>query len=119
MPTTKFSRVNMRPNSMWFVWSAGIINTALFHARPAMATPPNGFTSTTIAKGQFGEINVLNQFIPPNNNGNLWLSLQKTQGLSDGSALNNVCQPGGSTGRHTHLVPPRNSVAAGPAAHLT
>jgi hypothetical protein len=88
---------------MWFVLSAGIMVTALFHARPAMATPPNGFTSTTIAKGQFGEINVLNQFIPPNNNGNLWLSLQKTQGLSDGSVLNNVWQPGGSTGWHTHL----------------
>jgi hypothetical protein len=88
---------------MWFVLSAGIIITALFHARPAMATPPNGFTSTTIAKGQFGEIDVLNQFVPPKNNGNLWLSLQKTQGLSDGSVLNNVWQPGGSTGWHTHL----------------
>src|SRR6266478_5651623 len=103
MPTTKFRRVDMRRKSMWFVLSAGIMVTALFHARPAMATPPNGFTSTTIAKGQFGEINVFNQFIPPKNNGNLWLSLQKTKGLSDGSVLNNVWQPGGSTGWHTHL----------------
>lgn len=93
----------MQRKLVWFVLSAGIMVTALFHARPAMATPPNGFTSTTIAKGQFGEINVFNQFIPPTNNGNLWLSLQKTKGLSDGYVLSNVWQPGGSTGWHTHL----------------
>ncbi len=93
----------MRRKLAWFVLSAGMMVTALFHARPAMATPPNGFTSTTIAKGQFGEINVFNQFVPPKNNGNLWLSLQKTKGLSDGYVLNNVWQPGGSTGWHTHL----------------
>ena len=93
----------MRRKLVWFALSAGIMVTALFHARPAMATPPNGFTSTTIAKGQFGEFDVLNQFVPPKNNGNLWLSLQKTKGLSDGSVLTNVWQPGGSTGWHTHL----------------
>jgi len=93
----------MRRKLVWFGLSAGMMVTALFHARPAMATPPNGFTSTTIAKGQFGEINVFNQFVPPKNNSNLWLSLQKTKGLSDGSVLNNVWQPGGSTGWHTHL----------------
>jgi hypothetical protein len=93
----------MRRKLVWFVLSAGMMVTALFHARPAMATPPSGFTSTTIAKGQFGEIKVFNQFIPPKNNGNLWLSLQTTKGLSDGSVLNNVWQPGGSTGWHTHL----------------
>src|SRR6266436_1148459 len=93
----------MRRKLAWFVLSAGMMVTALFHARPAMATPGVGFTSTTIAKGQFGEINVFNQFIPPKNNGNLWLSLQKTKGLSDGSVLTNVWQPGGSTGWHTHL----------------
>jgi uncharacterized cupin superfamily protein len=93
----------MQRKLVWFVLSAGIMVTALFHARPAMATTPNGLTSTTIAKGQFGEINVFNQFIPPINNGNLWLSLQKTKGLSDGYVLSNVWQPGGSTGWHTHL----------------
>jgi len=93
----------MRRKLAWFVLSAGMMVTALFHARPAIATPPNGFTSATIAKGQFGEIDVFNQLAPPNNNGNLWLSLQKTKGLSDGSVLTNVWQPGGSTGWHTHL----------------
>ncbi len=93
----------MKRKSMWFVLSAGMMVTALFHARPAMATPPDKFTSTTIAKGQFGEFQAFNQFIPPVNDGNIWLSRQKTKGLSDGYVLNNVWQPGGTTGWHTHL----------------
>jgi hypothetical protein len=93
----------MRRKLAWFVLSAGMMVTALFHARPAMATPPDKFTSSTVAQGQFGEINAFNQFIPSANQGNIWLSRQKTKGLSDGSVLNNVWQPGGSTGWHTHL----------------
>ena len=93
----------MRRNLVWFVLSAGMMVTALFHARPAMATPPDKFTSTTIAKGQFAEFQAFNQFIPPVNGGDIWLSRQKTKGLSDGYVLNNVWQPGGSTGWHTHL----------------
>ena len=93
----------MRRKLAWFVLSAGMMVTALFHARPAMATPPDKFTSTTIAKGQFAEFQAFNQFIPPVNGGDFWLSRQKTKGLSDGYVLNNVWQPGGSTGWHTHL----------------
>ena len=93
----------MQRKLVWFVLSAGMMVTALFHARPAMATPPDKFTSTTIAKGQFGEFQAFNQFIGPKNMGTLWLSLQKTKGLSDGYVLSNVWQPGGSTGWHTHL----------------
>lgn len=91
----------MRRKLVWFVLSAGMMVTALFHARPAMATPPDKFTSTTIAKGQFDEFQVFNQFIGPKSA--LWLSLEKTKGLSDGYVLNNVWQPGGTTGWHTHL----------------
>jgi hypothetical protein len=93
----------MRRKLVWFVLSAGMIVTALFHARPAMATDAVGFSSTTIAKGQFDEFQVLNQFIGQKDMGTLWLSLQKTKGLSDGYVLNNVWQPGGTTGWHTHL----------------
>ena len=93
----------MRRKLVWFGLSAGMMVTALFHARPAMATPPNGFTSTTIAKGQFAEFQAINQFIPPVNGGDIWLSRQKTKGLSDGYVLSNVWQPGGTTGWHTHL----------------
>ena len=92
----------MQRKLVWFVLSAGMIVTALFHARPAMATPPEGFTSTTIAQGPFAEINALNQFRQPNPP-HLWRSRQRTRGLSDGYVLNNDWQPGGTTGWHTHL----------------
>jgi uncharacterized cupin superfamily protein len=92
----------MQRKSVWFVLSAGIIIMVLFHARPAMATDPVGFTSTTIAKGQFAEINALSEFRQPNPP-HLWRSRQRTRGLSDGYVLNNVWDPGGSTGWHTHL----------------
>ena len=93
----------MRRKLVWFGLSAGMMVTALFYARPAMATDAVGFTSTTIAKGQFDEFQVLNQFIGPKDVSTLWLSLEKTKGLSDGYVLNNVWQPGGTTGWHTHL----------------
>ena len=82
--------------------SAGIMATALFLARPVMATPPDGFTSTTIAQGQFAEIKALSQFRQPNPP-HLWRSRQRTRGLSDGYVLNNTWQVGGTTGWHTHL----------------
>jgi quercetin dioxygenase-like cupin family protein len=91
----------MRRKSVWFVLSAGMMVTALFHAIPAMATPPVGFTSTTIAQGRFAPFDVSSYFIT--DKGKLWFSLQKTKGKSDGYVLNNVWQPGGSTGWHTHL----------------
>jgi quercetin dioxygenase-like cupin family protein len=98
----------MQRKSLLFVLSAGMTVTALFHAIPAMATDPVGFTSTTIAKGQFAQINAFNQFNPPGSRPdwkklNIWRSRQRTKGLSDGYVLNNTWQPGGATGWHTHL----------------
>jgi hypothetical protein len=91
----------MRQKLVWFVLSAGMMVTALFHARPAMATPPDRFTSATIAQGQFAPFDASSYFIT--DKGKLWFSLQKTKGNSDGYVLSNVWQPGGSTGWHTHL----------------
>jgi len=95
----------MRRRFTWVVlFSAAIIVTALYHARKVHATPAQAFTSTTIAQGRFGEIDVFNRFLPPSAPvSKLWLSWQKTKGSSDGYVLNNVWQPGGSTGWHTHL----------------
>ncbi len=72
----------------------------------ALATPASGFTATTLAKGGFDEIDVFNQLVlhsqlTPGDN-NVWLSMQKTKGLSDVYVQSNVWQPGGSTGWHTH-----------------
>ncbi len=94
----------MRRKRMWTVlFSAAIIVTALYYARKVHATPAQGFTSTTLAQGRFGEIDVLNRFLPPGTSvSKLWLSWQKTKGSSDLYVQSNVWQPGGSTGWHSH-----------------
>jgi len=68
------------------------------------ATPALGFVGTTLALGRFGDIDASNyQLAPPLNPGvQPWLSLQKTKGQSDVYVQNNVWQPGGHTGWHTH-----------------
>ncbi len=73
------------------------------------ATPPSGFTGATIALGRFERIAVVNHQLLPGRSPweeeeekSLWLSLQKTKGLSDLYVQSNVWAPGGSTGWHTH-----------------
>jgi quercetin dioxygenase-like cupin family protein len=67
----------------------------------AGATPPSGFTGTTLALGRLGDIQVFNHMFAgaPKR---LWLSMQKTKGPSDLYVQSNVWQPGGTTGWHTH-----------------
>jgi hypothetical protein len=99
----------MRRKLTWVMLLSGAITVTALYARKALATPATpGFVSTTLALGRFGEIDVFNHFIPPNiqqdrHNRNIWLSWQKTRGLSDLYVQNNVWQPGASTGWHTHL----------------
>lgn len=66
----------------------------------AMATPAVGFVGTQIALGRLGDINILNSMVqagaPP------WLTLEFTKGQSDLYVINNVWQPGGNTGWHSH-----------------
>lgn len=71
------------------------------------ATPAAGFSGTTIAVGQFADIDVSNHtFFPAGFQGSQrrenWLSFQKTKGPSDLYVQSNVWVPGGSTGWHTH-----------------
>ena len=90
----------MRRKLAWLVlFGAAIVVTTLYVGK-AMATPASGFVGTTLALGRFGEIDTFNQLIP--SPGNVWLSMQKTKGLSDVYVQSNVWQPGGSTGWHTH-----------------
>ena len=98
----------MRRKLVWFGLSAGMMVTALFYAKPAMATDPVGFSSSTIAKGQFGDIDAFSRFVKPVAapdwvKKEIWHSRQVTKGPSDGYVLNNVWAVGGSTGWHTHL----------------
>jgi quercetin dioxygenase-like cupin family protein len=88
-------------------------------ARPVLATPAGGgFASTTIALGRFGDINVFNHLIPPDfwksrHHSDIWLSLQKTKGLSDVYVQSNVFPPGATSGWHTHPGHSLIIVAAG------
>jgi uncharacterized cupin superfamily protein len=86
--------------------TAAIVVTAL-QAGNVLATMPGGFTSTTLAQGRFGEITVFHHSIQPSSSPsrhdrNIWLSWQKTKGMSDLYVQSNVWEPGGNTGWHTH-----------------
>lgn len=103
----------MRRRSTWLVLlSAAIVVTALYYAKHVHATAANaGYTSIPLipVPGRFGDIEVFNHFSLPSSTGHehhehdTWLSFQRTKGLSDVYVQNNVWQPGGSTGWHTHL----------------
>lgn len=73
-----------------------------------LATPASGFSGTTLALGRFGGIDVFNHVALPESAqaakhwGRVWLSMQKTRGLSDLYVQSNVWEPGGTTGWHTH-----------------
>src|SRR5947208_3134280 len=50
--------VDMRRKLTWvLLFSAAILVTVLYHAKKALATPSQGFTSTTLSQGRFGPIN--------------------------------------------------------------
>lgn len=95
----------MRRKLLWVLFGTALMG-AVAYVGTAMATPASGFTGTTIAVGRFGDIEVTNHVLrmlgdgPPQKD--LWLSLQRTKGPSDLYVQNNVWQPGGSTGWHTH-----------------
>jgi quercetin dioxygenase-like cupin family protein len=86
--------------TLWVLFSAVIVCSALYLAKKALATPSSGFTSTPIAQGRLGEIDVTNYFVPAQ--GNAWLSFEKTKGYSDLYVQSNVWDPGGTTGWHSH-----------------
>jgi quercetin dioxygenase-like cupin family protein len=90
----------------WLVLlSAAIAVTALHRPGTALATTAEGYKSTLLALGRFGEIDVFSS-LPRGLNGKgnelLWQSLQKTKGPSDVYVQSNVWAPGGSTGWHSH-----------------
>jgi hypothetical protein len=91
------------PSLVLFV--AAIATTPLYQPRSASATMAEGYKSTSLAMGRFGEIDVSSYFPrgpARERNEQLWTSLQQTKGPSDLYIQNNVWQPGGTTGWHTH-----------------
>jgi quercetin dioxygenase-like cupin family protein len=86
---------------------AGVVLTGGWSVARLRATPASGFTSTSLAVGRVGEIdvNILNLSDDPsdaNSKRHVWHSLQKTKGASDVYVQSNVWAPGGTSGWHTH-----------------
>jgi len=98
--------VNMRTNVRGIVLLVAAIVVPALYVGNAMATAASGFLSTTVAVGRFGDIDVLNSLILHSQvnplDKSIWISMQKTKGLSDVYVQSNVWEPGGSTGWHTH-----------------
>ena len=97
----------MRRITCLLMFTAVLVATVLYHTGSVWATPSNGFTATTLAKGTLGEFEVFNHSILPSMSGDdnhkkVWLSMQETKGSSDLYVQSNVWQPGGSTGWHSH-----------------
>jgi len=86
----------MQLKATWLVLLGAVIAT---FAGSALATESQGFTGTTLATGPLDSVDVVNHFM---NNDKLWFSFLKTKGKSDVYVLDNVWQPGGYTGWHTH-----------------
>ncbi len=98
----------MRRKLARLAWCFALIAITAFHySGRVSATTPEGYKSTSLAMGRFSEIDVLSHSIPSNlgnarQSTNVWLSLQKTEGSSDLYVEQNVLEPRGSTGWHTH-----------------
>ncbi len=111
----------MRRKATWMVVLALTGIGAAGYVGTARATPATGFVGTTIAVGRFDRIDVVNHAVTElattkGSRKSLWLSWQKTKGESDLYVQNNVWQPGGSTGWHTH---PGHSLITVTAGELT
>ena len=92
--------------SKW-IWALLIVVAgAALYGGKVMATPANGFTGTTLAKGTYGEISSHVHTIPAS-----WNELIQTKGTSDLYVQQNTWDPaacGGcmpTTGWHTHPGP--------------
>ena len=92
----------MQRRTIWvFAFMLTLAGMAAFVGK-ARATPPSGFAGTTLAQGRLDEVLAFNHAIIPGPPPLHWISLQTTKGPSDLYVQNNVWQPGGTTGWHTH-----------------
>ena len=91
----------MRRKLTWMLVAGAALAGAAAYVGTVFATPAVGFVGTTIAKGRFEDIDVMNHSFPPGFP-RPWLSIQKTKAPSDLYVQSNVSAPGGSTGWHTH-----------------
>ena len=96
----------MKSKRSWAILLAAV--GAATYVGSVLATPSIGFTSTTLAKAQLGELNTKVHSVPAD-----WHAMIMTKGLSDLYVQSNVFAPGGSSGWHTHPGPSLITVTAG------
>src|SRR4026209_1024135 len=113
----------MRAKVIWMFGVGAFVVSVTGYVATVWATPAVGITSTTVAVGRFGDIDVNNlSFFPetaPVNEHpgkNLWLSLQKTKGPSERYVQSNLWTPGGPSEWHT---PPGHSLITVTAGTVT
>jgi hypothetical protein len=85
--------------SVFVFVGAGVVAAA--YVGNVFATDAAGFSATTIARGRFAAIDVMNHSFPEGFD-RPWLSMQKVKGPSDLFVQSNVWIVGGTTGWHTH-----------------
>ncbi|HET6438298.1 MAG TPA: cupin [Anaeromyxobacter sp.] len=90
----------MRRRLQCMLLCGGAVIGAFAPIAAVRATPPAGFTASTIAAGKFGDIDATNRALGAD--GASWRSVQSTSGASDLYVQNNVWAPGATTGWHTH-----------------
>jgi predicted metal-dependent enzyme (double-stranded beta helix superfamily) len=96
----------MKSNRTWVIVLVAL--GAAAYVGNVLATPSTGFTSTTLAKAQLGELNTKVHSVPAD-----WHAMIQTKGLSDLYVQSNAFTPGGSSGWHTHPGPSLITVTAG------
>jgi quercetin dioxygenase-like cupin family protein len=94
--------------SRWVLAILLVVLGAAAYVGSVLATPSAGFTSTTLAKAQLGELK-----IKGHSKADDWKVKLKTKGLSDLDVQSNVFAAGGSSGWHTHPGPSLITVTAG------
>jgi quercetin dioxygenase-like cupin family protein len=77
------------------------VGAAAFYAGGAFATPGTGITTTIVAQAPFDPLNLTARAQLPF----AWHAKVKTHGPSDLYVVDNVIDPGGTTGWHSHLGP--------------
>jgi quercetin dioxygenase-like cupin family protein len=91
----------MRNGTTWLVIGSAAVAAVCLGTVRLMATPPAGFTGTTVAVGRLDGFEVENRANTAGGEGS-WESQQHVEGQSDLYVQSNAWAPGGSTGWHSH-----------------
>jgi quercetin dioxygenase-like cupin family protein len=91
----------MTSKKTWAIPIVAVLAAAIYGGT-ALATPQQGVTTTLLAnKIAFGDIDINAHTLPAD----VWQARLKTRGNTDAYVVDNVIQPGGSTGWHSHPGP--------------